>query len=226
MGQQPFIYGIDIETDTRVDGSDPAVASITTVVLSGQGFEEFFIGDEADLLTALDRRLASLPPGLLASWNGATFDLPFIADRAELLGVALRLRLCPDQSLTMGRPTLPGHASAYRASWADHAHLDTYRIYGDTSTGWASLRTIGRLIGLGEQGGRAVRRSDLANEALHANAASDARLARSLAERRWTAGLRLADRVTAEETRPVAVSAPRVARADRFHPSPVQTAVG
>ncbi len=231
MGLQPYIYGIDIETDTRVHGFDPAVAPITTVALSGRTFEELFLGDEADLLGALDRRLASLPPGLIATWNGATFDLPFIADRAQLLGVPLHLRLCLDRSLTMGRSPLPGHAGAYRAAWGDHAHLDTYRIYGETSTGWpvpgwSSLRTIGRLIGLNQRAGHLPRQPDLATEALHANAASDARLARALAERRWAAGLRLADQVSPEETQQVAVAVRRVARQGRFEPMPVRTALG
>ncbi|MCU1499705.1 MAG: polymerase family exonuclease domain, partial [Acidimicrobiales bacterium] len=103
MGQHANIYGLDIETDTRHDGLDPAVARIVTIALSGTSFDDLYIGDEATMLASLDARLATLDPGVLATWNGATFDLPFIAERARLLGVDLQLQLCLDRRLTLGR---------------------------------------------------------------------------------------------------------------------------
>jgi hypothetical protein len=213
--QQPQIYGIDIETDTSRGGLDPAVAPVVRVALSGRSFDEVFIGDEATLLRTLDARLAALEPGILATWNGATFDLPFIADRARLLGVELDLHLCLDRRLTMARTTLPGHGGAYRGTWGHHAHLDTFRLYGDRAPSpWTSLRTIGRLLGLGSVG-PADRTHDLANEALHAHAASDARLARVLAQRRWTVAVRLVDRLGDQEARPVSVAAQRIERQAR-----------
>lgn len=227
MSQQPAIYGIDIETDTSRNGLDPAVASVLTIALSGRAFDEVFIGDEATLLHALDARLASLAPGIVATWNGATFDLPFIADRARLLGVDLSLRLCLDRRLTMDRTTLPGHGGAYRGAWGHHAHLDTFRLYGPPTapSPWTSLRTIGRMVGLGGQGGPADRTHDLANEALHAHAASDARLARVLAERRSAAALRLVDRLGDHEAQPVAVAVQRLERTARPDARPLRPAV-
>lgn len=216
MGERPHIYGIDIETDTTHGGLDPAVSPVLSVALSAQGFENLFVGDEADVLAGLDRRLASLPPGVLATWNGATFDLPFLADRARLIGVELALSLCLDRRLTCGRVTLPGHGGAYRARWGAHAHLDTFRLYDAVAPGRASLRTLARLVGLGRSGGIQHPRDDLANEVLHANPTSDARLARALAERRWAAGARLVDHIEAEEVRPVDVAVRRLARAQRL----------
>ena len=35
-----MVYGLDIETDTTVDGLDPAVAPIVTVALSNNGLSE------------------------------------------------------------------------------------------------------------------------------------------------------------------------------------------
>ncbi|CAN5798387.1 hypothetical protein BH10ACT1_BH10ACT1_11010 [soil metagenome] len=216
MGQHNNIYGIDIETDTTCDGLDPAVASVLTIALSGRSFDDLFIGDEATMLRALDARLASLPAGVLATWNGATFDLPFIADRARLLGVDLDLHLCLDRRLTLDRAPLPGHAGAYRGSWGAHAHLDTFRLYGQGSgSGWTSLRSIGRLLGVGAQAAPVGRTRDLTNEALHAHASSDARLARVLAERRWGAAARLIDHLEVDEARPVTVAAQRLARQSR-----------
>ena len=54
-----------------------------------------------------------LPPGIIASWNGALFDLPFLADRARACGVGLGLRPCrPPRPVARGSSPatrLPGH---------------------------------------------------------------------------------------------------------------------
>ena len=213
--QQVDIYGLDIETDGRADGVDPTVAAVRAVALAGPNFDEVFTGDEATLLADLDARLATLRPGLLATWNGATFDLPFIADRARLLDVPLDLRLRLDRSLTAHRTPLPGHAGAYRGAWGHHAHLDTFRLYGpaDPAPAW-SLRTIARLVGLGG-GGACLPVPDLVNEARHAHASSDARLARVLASRRLAAAPRLVDHLDAYEAEPVSAAAHRLERRAR-----------
>ena len=215
--QQATVYGLDIETDTTVDGLDPSVAAVVTVALSGPKFDEVFVGDETTLLQELDRRLASLAPGVIATWNGSAFDLPFIADRARILGVNLGLHLCLDHRLTLRRAPLPGHAGAYRGRWYRHTHLDTFRLYGaaSPSTHWASLRTVGRVLGLGNHTTRNHRTQDLTNEALHAHAPSDARLARALAERRWAAALRMIDHVELAEAEMVSVAAGRMERRAR-----------
>lgn len=214
MGQLATIYGLDIETDNTEDGLDPAVASVRAVALSGRTFDELFVGDEVEILRALDDRLAALPTGVVATWNGSAFDLPFLADRARILGVELGLKLRLDRRLTLHRAPLPGHAGAYRASWHDHGHLDTFRIYGssDSAAQRLSLRSLGRLVGLGAHDVHPARTQTLSNEALHACAPSDARLARVLAERRWPAAARMIDRVEWTEAEPVAVAAQRLAR--------------
>ena len=217
--QHANIYGLDIETDTSTDGLDPTVAPVLTIALSGRKLDEVFVGPEAELIVALDARLADLEPGVLATWNGSTFDLPFIADRARILGLDLGLQLCLDRGLTMNRAPLPGHAGAYRAAWHHHTHIDTFRLYGHESPSghWTSLRAIGRVLGLGPAARRdAGRRPQvLANEALHAHAPSDARLARVLAERRWAAAARLIDKVAPVEAEIVSVAAERLARQAR-----------
>lgn len=209
------VYGLDIETDTSRDALDPMLASVRAVGLSSQAGDELFVGDEPTLLAALDARLADLPCGVLATWNGGAFDLPFLADRARLIGVSIGLRLCLDRALTLHRTPLPGHAGAYRGAWHGHSHIDTYRLYGPTSGNRPSFRSVGRLLGVGGASGRRERRADLTNEALHAHAPSDARLARVLAERRWPAAARMLDHVDAHEAEPVAVAARRAARQER-----------
>ena len=160
------IYGLDIETDTTVDGLDPEVSRIVAVALSTEAVDELFDGPEDELLAALDQRLAELPVGVLATWNGSAFDLPFIADRA---------------------------------AWHGHAHLDAYRVYRD-DVGPAlriscSLKSIARFVGLAPLEVDRERIHDLSREALHAYAASDARLARVLAERRWATAARRVDQL-------------------------------
>lgn len=199
MRKRPPVYGLDIETDTRVNGLDPTVAAVVTIALASPGYEEVFTGPEADILADLDERLGELEPGVIATWNGAAFDLPFIADRANRHGLALGLRLRVDPSIAMRRSPLPGHEGAYRADWYDHRHLDAYRVYrGDVGPALrisCSLKSIARFVGLAPLEVDRALIHDLSNEALHAYAASDARLARVLAERRWATASRYIDQL-------------------------------
>ena len=209
MRRRQAVYGLDIETDTTENGLDPRVAGVVTVALAGPGYEEVFTGPEPELLLDLDERIAQLEPGVLATWNGAAFDLPFIADRAALNGLELGLLLQHDPSITMHRAPLPGHRGAYRASWYHHGHLDAYRLYrGDVGPALrisCSLKSIARFVGLAPVEVDRTRIHDLSNEALHAYAASDARLARILTERRWGTASRFVDRVAPEDAEPAAV---------------------
>jgi DNA polymerase elongation subunit (family B) len=188
QGPAPF-YGLDIETDTTVDGLDPAVSPVVTVALSTPAADEVFAGTEHDILVALDARLRALPPGVIATWNGAVFDLPFLADRAAACALDLGLRLVPDPTVVLSREPLPGHAGAYRASWYGHRHLDAYRVYrGDVGRVLqvsCSLKAIARLVGLTPVEVDRTRIHQLSRPVLDAYVASDARLARVLAERRW-----------------------------------------
>jgi DNA polymerase elongation subunit (family B) len=197
MRRRTPVYGLDIETDTTVDGLDPAVAPILTVALASPGYEETFVGPEYEILAEVDQRLAQLEPGVIATWNGAAFDLPFIADRAWIYDMQLGLQLALDLSIPMHHDPLPGHQGAYRARWHGHDHIDAYRLYrGDVGPALrisCSLKSIARLVGLAPTEVDRTRIHDLSNEALHAYAASDARLARILTERRWATAARFVD---------------------------------
>jgi DNA polymerase elongation subunit (family B) len=192
------VYGLDIETDTTADGLDPRVAAVVTVALSLPGHDEIFSGRESTLLFDLDERLRHLPPGVLATWNGAAFDLPFLAHRAGLHQLDLGLRLLRDPTLTVRDP-LPGMAGAFRGAWHRHTHLDAYRMYkgdvGPVLRVSCSLKSIARLVGLAPVEVDRTRIHDLSREALHAYASSDARLARVLTERRMPGAARFIDRL-------------------------------
>lgn len=193
-----MVYGLDIETDTTVDGLDPEVAAVVTVALSNDSFDEVFTGDEDTILHELDERLAAVAPGVIATWNGAAFDLPFLADRAARHGIHLGLRLRADPGIPLDHNPLPGHRSAYRARWHQHGHVDAYRLYradvGPALRVSCSLKSIARLVGFTPIDVDRTRIHDLSHEMLHAYAASDARLARVLTERRWGTASRFVDR--------------------------------
>lgn len=177
------------------------MAAVVTAALSTPWGDDVLFGarpgDERGLFVALDQRLAALPPGVLATWNGAVFDLPFLADRAARLGLVGGLRLRFDPVISLRRRPLRGHPGAYRGRWYHHRHLDAYRLYRadlprvlDVS---CSLKSVARLVGLTPVEVDRERIHDLSGEALAAYVASDARLARILAGRRWPGAARFVD---------------------------------
>lgn len=207
MIRRPPVYGLDIETDTTVDGLDPGVARILAIALSSDEVDELFTGPEPELLAQLDQRLAELPPGVIATWNGAAFDLPFIADRAAMYTMELGLRLEEDPRIVVRGRALPGHRGAYRASWHHHAHLDAFRVYrsdvGPALRISCGLKSIARFVGLNVVEVDREQIHCLSQEALHAYASSDARLARVLSERRWASARRSVDTTPLRLARPV-----------------------
>jgi hypothetical protein len=198
-GRRP-LYGLDIETDTSADGLDPGVARVVAVaVSSATGGDVVVTGPEPALLRALDDHLAGLAPGVVVTWNGGAFDLPFLSTRAALAGVALGLELAWDpRGYRPGRVPLPGSIGTYAASWHGHVHLDAYRAWRtfagpDEPCG---LKAVARAEGFDP-----VELDDVT--ALHhlppadlrRYVASDARVTRHLAERRWRDVRRFIDRL-------------------------------
>lgn len=192
-------YGLDIETDTTIDGLDPACSSIVAVALTGAGDIELVLdGDEALMLADLDRALAALEPGVIVTWNGAAFDLPFIADRARTLGVEIGLRLRFDPTIHRRHP-LPGHDGAYRGRWYDHRHIDGYQLFradvGASMHLACGLKPLARFVGLPviEVDRAAIHELDA--EVTRRYVASDAHLARALVLRRVATALAAVDPV-------------------------------
>ncbi len=169
-------YGLDIETDTSINGLDPDVSPIVAVALTGEGLEEVLdgesVGGESAILRRLDDLIASLSPGALITWNGTRFDLPFIARRAKILGVELGLRQ-------------PGG----RATWFRQAHIDGYLLFradvGDSIHLSCGLKPLARFVGLPVIEVDRTRIHELSAAECRAYVASDAHLARALVERRW-----------------------------------------
>lgn len=191
----PLLYGLDIETDTTLNGLDPAMSSIVAVSLATEDDVTTFTGPEKRLLRSLERHLRSLPAGVLVTWNGSGFDLPFLHDRAEATRVRLGLSLTPDPTLPHKHPPLTGHASHYRAQWGRHGHLDAcclYRTLLPEGTSCA-LKPVARAAGLVVREEDRERLHELAAGPLVRYAACDADLARLLAQRVWLSAGALLD---------------------------------
>lgn len=187
----PPLYGLDIETDTSVDGLDPSVSPIVAVAVATPDGDRVFQGAEDLVLHRTDELMSELDPGIVVTWNGSGFDLPFLAERAQRLGVTLGLDLWDDGP----ERTEPG---VVHGRWYAHDHLDGYRLYRadvGRSLGFpCGLKPLSRLVGLAPV---EVDRSCihlLDDAALEAYVASDARLARELVLRRWPVAERATDR--------------------------------
>src|SRR5690606_31540946 len=133
-------------------GLDPRVGRVLCAALSGPGGEIVVANAaEADLLRELDGWIHDLTPGVLVTWHGAGFDLPYLATRARLAGVELGLVVELDPSLPIREP-LPGHEGAYRGAWYSHRHLDAYRVFradgGRTFGLSCSLKSLAGLAGV------------------------------------------------------------------------------
>lgn len=189
-------YGLDIETDTLKGGLDPRVCAIVAVAVSTDAGVHVAAGPEARLLREVDELVRSLVPGIIVTWNGSAFDLPFLADRARRRRVSLGLRLRPDPAVVRSHPPLPGHAGAYRASWHGHDHLDAYLAYRSLAAdeeGSLALKAVAARAGLDVLEVDRSRIHELEPGLLARYVANDARLAVELARIRWSEMLDLRD---------------------------------
>lgn len=209
-------YGLDIETDTRRGGLDPRRAGVVAVAVSSAAGLAVVTGEERHLLAELDALLMELPPGVIVTWYGGVFDLPFLDVRARRHGLSLGLRL----SELSARPSTPRLAGApyHRparpprrrrlAAWGPHAHLDAclaWRSLPSEAGRGAGLKEVARRNGLVPV---EVDRSAihlLSADTLRRYVASDAILCRLLALSHWDG---LAPSIDAVATRPPSGLAP------------------
>ena len=193
------VYGLDIETDTTTDGLDPDLSAVVAIALVGPDGSHVFDGPESESLTALDETLRALPAGIVATWNGAAFDLPFLARRAARAGTRLGLELVADPSIAMRSDPIAGETCAYRARWFDHLHLDGYRLYradvGRLLGLSCGLKPMARLVGLNPVQVDRATLHELSADEVRAYVTSDARVTRELVMRRMPVAAAFADRL-------------------------------
>ncbi len=183
MPVRPPIYGFDLITDVVGSVVDPAVHRVQAIAVSTARSTELLADDdEASLLENLDVFLHSLEPGVISTWNGSLLDLPFLAFRADANGVSLGLTTRPDRRSAPDSPILDLD-NAVCGSWDHHQHLDLRRVYAAVSR-W---RKRGRLD--------PESLIPPANELAPRDPIKDARLARHLAERRWSQARKFVDRM-------------------------------
>jgi uncharacterized protein YprB with RNaseH-like and TPR domain len=196
----PLLYGLDIETDTSDNGLDPTVAPIVAIALSTEREGDAVLtGREDAVLRLVDDALGELEPGVLVTWNGGAFDLPFLADRARRHGLELGLELHWDPAASRpGRAPLPGHIGTYAARWWGHQHLDAYRAWRSLTADpdeSCALKAVARREGLDAVEVDCERLHEVPLNTLRRYVHSDACLARTLARLRWDDLRRHVDRL-------------------------------
>lgn len=179
LGHLP-LYGLDIETDTSVDGLDPELSAVVAASVVGDDVELVLDGPEAAILHDLDEAIAAMRPGVITTWNGSRFDLPFLLTRAAHHEVPLGLRVRERQM-----------------SWYEHRHLDGYRLYradvGRALRFPCGLKAMARLVGLPAIEVDTARLHLLSETEIRRYVTSDARVTRQLVQRRWPAAASFVD---------------------------------
>ena len=153
----PVHYAVDIETWTGDGGGlDPTVEStrITSVAIySGDAAVVFDDHDEARLLRSLRNWLLdeSTEPGIIVTWNGANFDMPFLMTRSALCGVELGIHGVTSAERAPKYQACPGHDGGYAVAWGAHDHVDlmyAWREYADAAGIRHGLKPVAQHAGL------------------------------------------------------------------------------
>jgi DNA polymerase I len=119
---------LDIETTTLTP--DQQGAQILMIALSDtRGYEAVLDGDEKQILEQLVERIQALDPDVIEGHNLFGFDLPYLAARAQALGVPLRLGR-DGSELRFGSPRqciIGANSRTFTPAFAHGRHLiDTY----------------------------------------------------------------------------------------------------
>lgn len=179
---------VDIETDTDgVNGLDPRQSRVVSAALAFSDADPL-VFDDADEKTLLSRLGAAVcaRSGLLVTWNGAGFDLPFLATRSSMLGLDIGLSTVTDLSIPVKYAAPEGLGGPVRARWGSTAHVDVSFLYkefaADRRVSW-SLKPVARAIGLSPVEVDRERIHELSVDELRAYVLSDVEVTLALAAR-------------------------------------------
>lgn len=151
---EPVLYAFDIET-TSLTWDTGRVK--TVAVCSAEHSWVFEDDDETLVLRELRAHMAALPAGVVVTWNGAFFDGPYLAGRADTLGVEHPCTLFADRSLTPKYDPQPGfprygmHPIFDACGTGLHAHADiafAWRELAETAGVHWGLKPVARSEGL------------------------------------------------------------------------------
>lgn len=132
---KPTLYGLELVVDMQNSPQmtesgttmlDPKSAVITAAGVSTPDGDVLHRGSESDILRRLDEHFAALRPGIIATWNGSTLDLPLLEARASTLRVNVGLRVQPDrrQNLRLVGTSDVGARRPLVGAWHRQRHLD------------------------------------------------------------------------------------------------------
>ena len=179
------IYGLDIETDTTIDGRDPLVARILSVAVATADRSTcvvFESHDEQEMLESLNATLNALPAGMVATWNGSGFDLAFLMHRASVHNVVLDWQVT-DSDRTSKYPPVLG--TVLQGTLGPHRHVDVAYAFmeyaADNNVKW-SLKPVARSLGMEPVEVDRANTHLLSQEVLAEYVASDAVVTACLAE--------------------------------------------
>jgi DNA polymerase I len=136
---------IDIETSTLTP--DQQGAQILMIALSDtRGYEALLDGDEKQMIEQLVERIQALDPDVIEGHNLFGFDLPYLAARAQALGVPLRLGR-DGSELRFGSPRqciIGANSRTFTPAFAHGRHLiDTYLSVQRFDIGRGDLESYG-----------------------------------------------------------------------------------
>lgn len=112
--------------------------------------------DEPWLIARLRETWASLPPGIVLTWNGAVFDGPFVSARSVHLGLGRWFDLVPNLQISPKYEPQPGFAQfgydpVFPASRGVHGHTDVayaMRAWAEEHGCHWSLKPVARAFGI------------------------------------------------------------------------------
>jgi DNA polymerase I len=136
---------LDIETTTLTP--DQQGARILMIALSDtRGYEALLDGDEKQILEQLVERIRALDPDVIEGHNLFGFDLPYLAARAQALGVPLKLGR-DGSELRFGSPRqciIGANSRTFTPAFAHGRHLiDTYLSVQRFDIGRGDLESYG-----------------------------------------------------------------------------------
>lgn len=147
------LVSLDIETDTSGGGGlDPTVSKVVAASLAYSDTDEVHVFDsnnEEEILQDIEKALTTRT-GLLVTWNGAGFDLPFLSSRYSITQTTTSLRVAPDPLIPAKYTPPAGLGPPVRASWNHLAHVDVSYLYAgvarEENIKW-SLKSVAKHLG-------------------------------------------------------------------------------
>ena len=155
------LYALDIETFTGVfadgrqaNGLDPNNSRVMSVAVWSASERVYLEAeDEVVVLDLLAAWIEAHPAAVIVTWNGAGFDFPFLAARAEQTGsrLASLLQLTVSHDRVPPYGPLPGFSGGclVRAGACDHVDvMFAYRGLAESAGIRNSLKPVSRLFGI------------------------------------------------------------------------------